>query len=289
MRYVQIYWETKSKRIELLVKNLPATWDIFVPRFIDEEIDFKRKTYQEYVFNDPIFSSTLSKDEIISSEEWLGHPFHLILRYNYMWYKNYSYQPKILQKHYELLAKMVLYYKAFFTKNKIEFLSNNVDCRYPFVVATLVAKRLGLKSAIIVGGRLAKTMMIYDFDFKPVFWKKLNEDDIKSAKKFFLERYDEKTKKQENSAVLDENKGRYSLLGAVHENMAKCYKKAFYKKKNKPLQYLPMHALAASQIIRQIRKFVVPSLLETPDLTSNFLFFPIHYDEEAHFSWASIL
>ncbi len=276
-----IYGEARKKGFDKIIAKIPSVCKVSVILSYQDEIDFERKVDQENMFNDPVFSRKLTDQEIIDAENWLGHSFYLALQYNYLFYRGYNDQMKKLHEFYELIAQMVIYFREFFTKNKVDVYSTYVASRLPFIISILVAKKLGVTPLNLGTAGTSQTFVIRDFDFQPIFWKPINEKDISAAKLFFLERYSKK--KQENTDTLKENEKKFNILNYFASDVSRLFKKA--SKKGYRLNYKPLIPSIKERFIRQLRRIFVPMLLQTPDWSKKFLFFPLHHDEETHLSW----
>ena len=288
VNYVQYLKVERPLSRERIIMHLPRDWNIYAIKAHDEKIDFGRDILQECVFDSPLFSQEFSDEEIQKEQDWLTHSFYLILQYNYNWHKPYNKNKNELKKNYEKIAKMVKYFREFFTKNKIDFLIIDVDCRISSIVPMLVAKRLGIRPIVLGEGRIPETVMLRKPDFNPVFWKPVTQREIYEFSNFFRERYS-KREKQEYKHIYEKNKNTYSInLDVVFTDSKKLYNKIFHSKKTQQInkiERIPLEKTINDRLSRQIRKTIVPLMLDKPDFNKRFLFFPIHHDEEALLSW----
>lgn len=283
---VFLYGEDPKPGIDKLIKHLPSDWNIHVLKFFDGEIDFGRKVTQVNVFSDPIFKTHLSKEQIKEAENFIEHSFFLALQYNYFWFKGHNTDPKTLEKFYEIMAKMVFFFKNYFESNKIDFYSTYVACRLPFIVSILTAKKMKLLPLNFAQTGTSQTIFLRDFDFAPIFYKKTTSKDVSAAKEFFQKRYMAKKVKQENTDVMNENKKKFGFLNFASDNFLR-FKSRVFGDKSHPhkLVYKPLIPIVLDRLTKQARRFIVPIFIDKLLQNEKFLFFPLHHDEETHLSW----
>jgi capsule polysaccharide modification protein KpsS len=271
-----------------MLNALPEDWNIFILKFIDKNLGIGERFMEQYCFNHPVFSRQFSENEIIGAEKWLEHSFYQILQFNYNWYSGFNNDEKHLWHYYQELARWVHFFRDYFEGKDLDFVVFDIDCRFPFVVCSLVARKLGMEVLTLGRGRVSKTFLVRDYAFNPIFWRDVSDSDTQTAKKFFVERYS-KRKEPENPYVFRRNSKVFSFTpGRIKTDLIKLKRKLFPDEtvgRLNRLQYIPNKALLKDRMSRQIRKFTIKYFLDDVDQGGKFLFFPLHHDLETHLSW----
>ena len=283
---VFLYGEDRKGAIDKLIRALPSSWNIHVLKFFEEEIDFGRPVKQVSVLSDPVFKSNPTPDQISQAESFIEHSFFLALQYNYFWFKGYNKDSKALDKFYKIMANMVFFFKDYFQKNEIDFYSTYVACRLPFIMSTLVAKKMNLKPLNFAQTGTSQTIFLRDLNFSPIFYKTVSKTDILAAKDFFQKRYMAKKVKQENTDVMNENKKKFGFFNFASENFSRLKSRLLGDRLHpNKLVYKPILPIVYDRLIKQMRRFIVPIFIDKIPENEKFLFFPLHHDEETHLSW----
>ncbi len=152
-----------SKFTSKIVNGLPDDWHVYVlKRFDTVKCNIPQRAVKvEYLYAHPVFRDNLSKSEIEDIESWLGYPFRLLSFHS----RVIPYKRGVsLEKVYECFAKIVIASREFFESNSIEAITTTMVSEPSALIPLIVAKRLGIKTLMLLPGRLRPSMIIGDYN-----------------------------------------------------------------------------------------------------------------------------
>ena len=265
-----------------IIENLPPEWNVFVISRIKGEPVLRRKAQVTCLFDHEVFGRRISGQEVLDAERWLGHPFSLIITYHDP--KALSRGGKKIREYSEDFARMVIAYRDFFTKNKIELFTTTMERTYAEVVGYLVAKRLGIRMLNVGPGRLTNTYSVYAADFNP-FMEDVPDSEVPALMDSLhksLTRKKEVLYPQIRDAVKDQYAVGISSLYGRLKGLIKYYPFYYSVHPSDRLRFLPPLELMWDFILKGFRRLVIPSYYDKIDMDKEkFFLFPLHFTEDA--------
>lgn len=159
-----------SRYKEVVAKYLPNDWNIYLfgpelskTKFRD--LEDKKNIIIYNIYSDPIFRKKLSENDVREVEYWLGFPFDLI--FDFCIATKDSIKKGNLKTKRETLAKYVIAWRGFLKNNEIELLCTDLSANLIDTVSLLTAKKMHIKMLNLIGGRVEKTLALFDDDFLP--------------------------------------------------------------------------------------------------------------------------
>jgi len=186
------------------------------------------------------------------------------------------------------MAKAVIVWRDFFTKNKIDVYSNNLECMPIETAGIAVAKRLGVKILNYEAARVSNRYHIIDDGFRQYQWKKASYEEAKKLVEEFRKKLEDKSRPQAFQ-LTDFNKEKGSLsVSSISKRFSNLIKNIEYYNKLPPIERkirrTPLR-IAREFIIGEIRRRLTPFYFDKVDLNEKFFFFPLHYTLESQLSY----
>ncbi|MBI5223472.1 hypothetical protein HY990_03545 [Candidatus Micrarchaeota archaeon] len=275
-----------------IANKMPQDFEVHLISYYKKEeiqgID-DEQVISHWIYSEEYYQKDLKKEQMEELENWLGIPFLLIAKYVHR-YSDRRYRDKMNNiefesRIYQYIAEHVNAWKNFFEKNKIEAFTGFLEPKVVETTGNAVAQRLGIKISNLVCGRITNTMMIYNSDWSPLFWKKTPPDKIEQYYNYFVNRYSNRKEPEADQVLKDFSQKKSGLR--VIRNLIKEYANHDRAHKTDNLRY----ATAWDRVPRRIFDKRIRMLLSQFFYTRKFefekeryFFFPLHFVEESTLS-----
>jgi len=277
--------ENGDRYKEVIIKYLPTNWNIYaygpkLPKMLSRDLAERKNLFIEDIYEHPVFQRKLSDEEIIYAERWLGFPFNLILEFCISTMG--SVKKSGLRRKKELLAKYLMAWREFLTKNKIDVLSTNLNASLMDAIAVGTANKLNIPVRGVLGGRLENTMAIFDENFLPVSIKNNERAPTWALKEpptkvlpFYTENPLQKTTKSKRPIPF------ISLIDS-YLKYAKFYNSLCKEEK---LKWRPPIVASYDKAVGIFRKKATMLLFDTPPGDEKYFLFPLHWSLDSQILW----
>lgn len=261
--------------------------------FIDELMEISKEF--SVIYDSEYLKKSYTDAEIKDLEKWLGVPFRYISSLDRRFYDRTKLDDIRDQRGLNnYLAGLLVFFKQFFKKNKINVFINTLEDDVFSLMAYFVAKRLGLEVIGFLPGRFPKKGIILCEDFSEICdFRKLANCDLNSIHSMYeLSTLVGRETLEFNkdflsfgSLSLKYKKFKYALTyGKFRNHILNHYDYEKFILEPSNILNVNLLNLLFKNTKKMLRSVFLRFILKTPDDGSYFLF-PLHYVEDAQITF----